>query len=283
MPSWASIDFYFAESFQESIQGPKTFGPLSNIVGYWGNATSTIDWCEQNYVYSHYVAEFWNTVTSLMISFWSLIGLVLVFRNNLEWRFFVINFITCLVGFGSAAFHGTLLIFGQMCDEISMLWYIVVLAFIITQTTTDKTGIMLIISFAMYAWFCSVVHYLGAFVIAFQIHFGVLVVLCALQLRRAGRNEKRSFYSHYPYYSVFLFLCSFTFWLIDQHYCVELSKLDHNPQGHALWHIMNSLTIHYAIQYTLALRLKHHGINSEVKYIFFMPYIVPKGDKLHQD
>lgn len=32
--------------------------------GYWGIPTSTIDWCEENYVVSTYIAEAINTTTN---------------------------------------------------------------------------------------------------------------------------------------------------------------------------------------------------------------------------
>ncbi len=36
-------------------------------MGYWGSTTSTFDWCEINYEVTIYVAEFWNTLSSLFI------------------------------------------------------------------------------------------------------------------------------------------------------------------------------------------------------------------------
>jgi hypothetical protein len=35
--------------------------------GYWGDVDATIEWCEWNYVVTPYVAEFWNTVSSLVV------------------------------------------------------------------------------------------------------------------------------------------------------------------------------------------------------------------------
>ena len=32
--------------------------PLVDNVGVWGEPTSTLDWCEENYVVTRYVAEF---------------------------------------------------------------------------------------------------------------------------------------------------------------------------------------------------------------------------------
>jgi len=96
--------------------------PTSNAYGYWGAITANYDWCETNYAHSHYIAEFFNTLSSIPIA---LVGLAFV-RKSLRFRyglkFVLAGFGVFVVGVGSVAFHGTLLREGQVLDEVPMLW-----------------------------------------------------------------------------------------------------------------------------------------------------------------
>ncbi|MEC7934119.1 MAG: ceramidase domain-containing protein, partial [Pseudomonadota bacterium] len=46
--------------------------------GYWPAPTADFDWCELNYVYTPYIAELWNSVTSLLF----LVGPVLLWGSS---------------------------------------------------------------------------------------------------------------------------------------------------------------------------------------------------------
>ena len=102
-----------------------------HALGFWGLPTGDPDWCEENYVVTHYVAEFWNTLSSLPLVFVGLYGLYKSFSHGLGWQFGVCWAALALVGAGSTAFHGTLLFAGQAADELAMVYCVV--AFLLVQ------------------------------------------------------------------------------------------------------------------------------------------------------
>ncbi|KAK6343467.1 Alkaline ceramidase 3 [Orbilia blumenaviensis] len=123
--------------------------PENPDVGLWGLPTSSVNWCESDYTISFYIAEFFNSCSSLcMVSFgllgqWSLSYLsknvnrsirprrpdpeiydpllenpLLVGINRIWLTWFALQ----IVGWGSVAFHGSLQWWSQAFDEIPMVW-----------------------------------------------------------------------------------------------------------------------------------------------------------------
>ncbi|XBW36421.1 hypothetical protein QEN19_002000 [Hanseniaspora menglaensis] len=90
----------------------------------WGNVTSTIDWCEENYVQSSFIAEFCNTISNMT---YILVAGILYHRltyklNILEKRFKLTMIGLLLVGLGSAMFHMSLRYDCQLLDELPMIY-----------------------------------------------------------------------------------------------------------------------------------------------------------------
>ncbi|XP_025079781.1 alkaline ceramidase 3-like [Pomacea canaliculata] len=90
--------------------------------GYWGKVTSTIDWCEENYVVNRYVAEFWNTISNSIMIFAPMFSVYLAVKQNLEKPVICSNMSVIVVGVGSWAFHMTLQYSMQLLDELPMIW-----------------------------------------------------------------------------------------------------------------------------------------------------------------
>ncbi|KAH7043629.1 ceramidase [Linnemannia elongata] len=133
--------------------------------GYWGPPTSSIDWCEDNYVWSYYIAEFFNSFSSFAMiilgetacysidrlqsdmqriaaassnsmsissttntSGKAIAKVPSLFRFKLAFRTITV------VGIGSFLFHATLLHHMQMLDELPMLYSVLVLFFCLIES-----------------------------------------------------------------------------------------------------------------------------------------------------
>eukprot|EP01083_Nonionella_stella_P258852 884255_1 len=80
-----------------------------DVSGYWGDADASVDWCESNYQYSYYIAEFWNTLSSIPMFIFAIVGAILCYNYGVkEKRFFVSFLCICNIGFGSAFYHSSL-------------------------------------------------------------------------------------------------------------------------------------------------------------------------------
>ena len=80
---------------------------------YWGKPDATISFCEDKYVVSKYIAEFYNTLSASSYFF---VGLFFYFTKLSD-----IGVLLMLLGLGTAILHGTLRYYGQWFDEASML------------------------------------------------------------------------------------------------------------------------------------------------------------------
>ena len=86
---------------------------------------ATTNWCESDYIYSYYIAEFYNCLTGIFLC---CSPLLFYYNNAIKSSVFI----TCIsqlnrcfqllfiVGIGTILFHGTLLYIFQLFDEIPM-------------------------------------------------------------------------------------------------------------------------------------------------------------------
>ena len=105
-----------------SIMAPTVSMRPGDTIGFWGPPSSTINWCETNYEVTHYIAEFWNTITNLGFIIPPLFGLSNCRNLGIESRYAYSFILILLVGIGSWMFHMTLTFEMQLLDEIPMMW-----------------------------------------------------------------------------------------------------------------------------------------------------------------
>jgi dihydroceramidase len=91
--------------------------------GYWGAATAVHQFCEPKYATSHFFAEFFNSVSSLVYVFAAL-HILTQPEVRQDMILFAMGLSVVTIGLGSAAFHGTMLFEYELCDEVPMLIFI---------------------------------------------------------------------------------------------------------------------------------------------------------------
>lgn len=224
---------------------------MAPTVGFWGEPTSTLDWCEENYTITSYIAEFWNTISNLAIIVPSFGGFYYAYKNNLENRILLCFISLALVGFGSWNFHMTLLYEMQLFDELPMLWGSLILLYVlVTHVYTRfencaKQHQLLISSLIAYGVLSTIIYLSFKTPILFQVAYGLLVTVMLyfdIYIVKHKPSNGRLFYSSCAFY-----YGGFCVWLVDNFYCSNLRTLRSEflpvylspfTQLHAWWHFM---------------------------------------------
>ena len=215
--------------------------------GFWGVPTASIDWCEQNYAVTPFIAEFWNTLSSLAMVVAGLIGLsTRRFAREIHLAFALL----ILVGLGSIAFHGTLRFELQMLDELPMLYLVTWLVWLLVETGPGRRlgwwFPAALIAYVLLATAGATLNRGDAQFLAFHVSFGALEIFCLgrvtwIALRPENLPVRTWFVLGFAAYATGIGV-----WFVDLKACpwVSVTLPAHgipNPQLHAVWHVLVSL------------------------------------------
>ncbi|KAI8994307.1 ceramidase [Gaertneriomyces semiglobifer] len=220
--------------------------------GFWGPVTATLDWCEENYIVSPYLAEMWNSTSNLFFLLLPLIGIYSCIKTQSERRYWLSYFALMLVGLGSFMFHGTLVWSMQLLDEVPMLMGTCVFVYTHLQmfsSSTSPTKIVLLTTVLI----ASVTSYLlTESPLLFQATF---IVLTLFQLASGLYNLRRISRTHHAeskslakmiIVCVGSMLLAFALWNTDQIHCGAIQEHRRNIgyplriglELHAWWHLL---------------------------------------------
>eukprot|EP01084_Bolivina_argentea_P062277 113868_1 len=237
--------------------------------GYWGDITSNYDWCEYNYQFTYYIAEFFNTLSSIPIFMAGLYGLINCIRYKYEYKFYLNNITLMIVGIGSIAFHGTLLREGQILDEIPMLWCSLSMLYV-SCTFTFQSNILFVfmILYGIISTFIYFYVSFDVFVIAYIITVASIILSTGIQIRKIKNMNlaKYGILSGMFYAGGFLFL-----WLPEQFICGNRILVNHHTiltklQFHAIFHITSTIGPYYFMIYAVMMNYYVLKQNPKIKF-----------------
>ncbi|KAI8322247.1 alkaline ceramidase 3 [Martensiomyces pterosporus] len=237
---------------------------------YWGQATSTIDWCEENYVMCKYIAEFWNTVTNLAFLSLAVFGMWKVRSTGQENRFLLCYLGMFVVGTGSWLFHMTLQYQWQLADELPMVYCTCVCIYCALRADA-KVGTDVFISLALFSYSAVVtLVYLQVrnpvfHQVAYAVEVFIILIrstMHQIEIRksnwRAYNEMKQLFWA-----GAGTFGMAFVLWNVDNVFCANLRAIRNSLppflapffQLHAYWHIGTAIGCYASIVYQQYLRL----------------------------
>ncbi|KAJ3257778.1 Alkaline ceramidase 3 [Boothiomyces macroporosus] len=257
------------------------FDPL-NKQGYWGNATSTLDWCEPDYV----------VVFRLTLGFLALYSAIQV---KLETREHSGTLALVVIGMGSWLFHMTLLYSTQLCDELPMI-YGTCLCLYNVLTLYDKHSKKSIAGLVAYSVVITAVYVALRIPLIFQFSYALLALVFAIipirqtfALKSKHPKDVKILIRMYCF-NLSMFLLAFVCWNIDNNVCDHLRAwrdtvpwyLGMFSQMHGWWHMLTGLGCYGQIVHSRYLRCLVKGIPVRLVFIGPYPTLVPKEEDLEK-
>lgn len=255
--------------------------------GFWGIPTSTIDWCEENYVVSKYVAEAVNTTTNSV--FIALAGFTIyhAYTNHMEPRFVFSALGFLLVGVGSWLFHMTLQYHYQLLDELPMI-YATCIPFwsVFSEFRTKKQSIMIAIGIFTSANLLTLVYLKVRNPTLHQTAYGILnacIIFQSLNLTLQYVHDKGARKQMFKtmVLGICLFLFGYFLWNLDIHLCTSVRAVRRDwgmpygfvLEGHGWWHILTGTGVYFYLVYEEYLRCFLQG--TDKFYTFKWKYGLP--------
>jgi hypothetical protein len=192
---------------------------------FWGYPDVSVSFCEDKYVVSDYIAEYYNTMSALS---YVIVGL-LFYKTRLK----NLSLILISLGLGTALMHSTLRYYGQWLDELSML----VLSFYIIKEIKRLRFKKIISDFYLLLLILPYFTFEGYFCYFFLV-FISLQVYTYIIVQKDYKDYSKGEYLLVKGYSGVLIFSSLC-WVTDQLFCESVR----NYQLHAVWHVGTALSI----------------------------------------
>lgn len=235
-----------------------------NKEGYWGEKTASVNFCETDYEYTVYIAEFWNMLSSFLIVMFPAVGMIYCNPTG-ELRFYIAYGVLVIVGLGSVCLHTSLTSFTQAFDEIPMLWMCLSIFYNLWDSNPNKSSntsyakptciwILVVLVTWLYFHIQDFYHVFVGFYLSMVL--GIITWTARLALWDEFDVKKTLWTSALTCYV----LIGSTVWVVDFFLC-EILQSWHALMGgmtfHILWHLAAGLATHCMILFLIVLRLEN--------------------------
>jgi len=193
-------------------------------MNFWGEPDISVSFCEDKYKEVYWIAEFYNTISSVFF----------IFVGALFLKSRISALAKCIIGIGvgSICLHGTLRFYGQWIDELSMLGASMYgLNEIIPRKKPKK---YLPITILLYLCF-------NKYFVIFLTFFSVINIYLI------GSIFKKKWRDTYVFLYVSFFCVGTICWILDQLFCEKVQHL----YLHAWWHIFTAIGIFFMMMYNI--------------------------------
>ncbi|CAJ0580769.1 unnamed protein product, partial [Mesorhabditis spiculigera] len=257
----------------------------------WLEYESGHAWCESAYKYQiHYlVAEFANTVTNLPIIILPLINAMMMRAYIRKVNFGVIwpNVLLVLNGLASTYYHATLNLFGQLVDELAILWIINVFLVVyvpVMKWYPEKFNSKM----PVFRWMVVIFATIISGMCFFEPNLNALALMTytipgTLVINYEGKNAGLPEIANFPRRVFVLWGAAITFWFSDRLMCDVWLWISF-PYLHAIFHLLSSVAAYNVFimfnYIDISKRSNEHKFTAAVKYfpakhgpIWSLPYI----------
>ncbi|KAL4800893.1 ceramidase [Aspergillus venezuelensis] len=229
---------------------------------FWGPQTSYLNFCEEDYVITRYVAEFINTLSSLIYCFFGLYGISKLRKRNHASISRCIPYYGLIgVGVCSGGYHMTLKYHTQMSDELSMHLLTTPLLYRIMTFQKDKVytkraGAILLTLFTI----VMVTHMVMDEFLLHAGAFGTAVLLITTRTMRTIPQqipdlEIRGSIRRISRFGLCCFVFGYMVWLVDNFFCPHLTSirslvgipLAFLTELHGWWHVFTGIGGYIAV------------------------------------
>ncbi|KAB8078860.1 alkaline phytoceramidase [Aspergillus leporis] len=234
----------------------------SKLTPFWGPPTSYLNFCEEDYVITRYVAEFINTLSSFVFIVYGIYGLLKLRHKPTQIGSRWIPYCGLIgVGVCSAGYHMTLKYHTQMSDELSMHLLTTPLLYrILAFQTSPKRSRVVGITLSFLFTVVMVVHMVMDEFLLHAVTFGMAVYLIATRTLKIIPGQVPDLSTRKDIQNVAFFGCaSFIFgylvWLIDDWACRVLISTRQSLglplafllELHGWWHVFTAIGGYIAV------------------------------------